>query len=179
MSMLPRRDWTRFRCVLRPSAAYRKSRAASRLQFFAVASAAIRGTIGSPFFQKKKKKEKERSREKHANGTAESGVFLLPSLRSRGKNVPRAIIAPSISRERIPIRWNCRNCSRISKLRNWYFEILSPKVANFKSLTTTDFHILSSSCNSEWWSPRSTQEQRHEAGGTRRWSLKFIPRRFN
>lgn len=49
--------------------------------------------IGSPFFHHQKKK---RTREKHANGTAESGVFLLPSL-------PRAIIASSISRERIPI----------------------------------------------------------------------------
>lgn len=86
MSMLPRRDRTRFRCVLRPSVAYRKSRAASRLQFFAVASAAIRETIGSPFFHRQKKKE--RLQEKHANGTAESGVFLLPSL-------PRAIITPS------------------------------------------------------------------------------------
>jgi len=82
MSMLPRRDRTRFRCVLRPSLAYRKSRVASRLQFFTDASAAIHKVIAVLLSFITKKKKKECSQEKHANGTAESGVFLLPSSRN-------------------------------------------------------------------------------------------------
>lgn len=69
--------------------AYRKSRAASRLQAFCCLFR--RDSRSDRFsFLLPSLKETKRSREKHANGTAESGVFFLPSLHEREKCASRS-----------------------------------------------------------------------------------------
>lgn len=140
MSTLPRRDRARFRCVLRPSLAYRKSRAASRLQF--LPSRFAKRSVPLSFVAKKEKTEnKTLALEKHANGTAESGVFFLPSSRRGEKCASRNYRSFHLSHS------DTLKLTR-SKLQNWYFEILSRKVIRM-SVEDIFIFVYLSSCNSE------------------------------
>lgn len=110
------------------------------------------------------KQKKEHSREKHANGTAESGVFLLPFLRSREKKCS--------SRNYRFFHLSRAHSVKIAEIavvyRNWLstlkFYLLRWPSNRWPSKIFIFFHLVHSE------SPRSTQEQRRD-----RCDAKMIP----